>query len=66
MNDNELRHVATNLTAEEFKAYCKGSSLCFMQKALNENGGDKKRASRFVKQMQFFDAAFDKYKHLCK
>lgn len=63
MNINDILAVATNLTESEFESFCKGASIYFMSKGLKER--DQQRKSRLIKQMRFFDSAFDKYKSNC-
>ena len=63
MNDKHLRFVASNMNSEEFKSFCKGAAMYFCAKSIDEKCG--KRCARLSKTEDFFDSAFDKYKHLC-
>ena len=63
MNLNDILAVATNLTESEFESFCKGASIYFMSKSIKER--DQQRKNILIKQVRFFDSAFDKYRSKC-
>jgi len=58
---NNLQEVSANLTVAEFKGFCKGMSVKWIIKAIDEPAeypGAQKR-------VHFWEGAYEKYKHNC-
>ena len=58
---NNLQEVSTNLTTAEFKGFCKGMSIKWIIKAVDE----KDKYPRAHLRVKFWDNAYEKYKHNC-
>lgn len=59
---NNLNKLAMNLTKDEFLGYCKGMSLHWFFKLVD----DRKRNPTAHKRVRFWDESYEKYKHNCK
>lgn len=57
-----IQRIATNLTSDEFKAYCKAMSLHWFFKMVDYPS----RNPTAHKRVKWWEGAYDKHKHNCE